>query len=127
MPASDTASRIAPYVEQLLEDDAARQNLRRGADKLRDAYERSQKKRVRAAHDEKLRRQLQSAAQLIGAGTTALMNDARKPKKRRGRMLMKLLTVGAIGAGVALALNEDLLSAILGSSSGSGDGEGSSS
>jgi hypothetical protein len=53
MPPSYTASRItAPYVEQLLEDETARENLRRGADKLRDAYERSQKRRVKASGDE---------------------------------------------------------------------------
>jgi hypothetical protein len=127
MPTSATASRIAPYVEQLLEDESARQNLRRGAEKLRDAYERSQKRRVKTARDEKLRGQLKSALQLFGAGTSALVHGVQKPKKRRGRLLRKLLTVGAIGAGVALALNEDLRSSILGFGSGSKDGDGSSS
>lgn len=127
MPASDTASRITPYIEQLLEDESARENLRRGADKLRDAYERSQKKRVKASRDEKLKRQLKSAGHLIGDGATALMDDVQKPKKRRRRLLLKLLTVGAVGAAIALALNEDLRSSLLRSGPASGqDGDGSS-
>jgi len=128
MSASDTGSRITPYIEQILEDESARANLRRGADKLRDAYERSQKRRVKATRDEKLRRQLTSAAQLLGEGATALMDDVQKPKKRRRRLLMRVLVVGAVGAGVALALNEDLRSSVFGAGSTSGqDGGGSPS
>lgn len=106
MPAGETASRIAPYIEQMLEDESARENLRRGAGKLRDAYERSQKRRVKATRDEKLRRQLRSAAQLLGDGAAALVHDVQKPKKRRRKLLLRLLAVGALGAAVALALNE---------------------
>lgn len=119
MPASETASRITPYIEQLLEDESARENLRRGADKLREAYERSQKRRVNAADDKKLRRQLKSAARLIGDGATTLRDGTQKPKRRRRRML-KLLTVAVVGAGAALALSDDLRSALLGSGSPSG-------
>lgn len=118
MPASDTASRITPYIEQLLEDESARGNLRRGADKLREAYERSQKRRVKPADDKKLRRQLKSAARSISDGATTLRNGAQKPKRRR-RRLLKLLTVTAVGAGAALALSDDLRSALLGSGSAS--------
>jgi hypothetical protein len=125
MPAGETASRMTPYIEQLLEDESARENLRRGADKLREAYERSQKKRVTAADDKKLRRQLKSAAQLIGDGATTLMDGAQKPKRRR-RRLLKLLTVAAVGAGVALALSDDLRSAVLGSGSPAEPGDGGS-
>jgi hypothetical protein len=113
---------MTPYLEQLLEDETARENLRRGADKLRQAYERSQKRRVKAADDKKLRRQLKSAVQLLGDGATSLMDGARKPKRRRRRVL-KLLTVTAVGAGVALALSDDLRSAVLGSG-GSPSGQG---
>lgn len=102
MPASDTASRITPFIDQLLEDESARRDLRRGADKLRDAYERSQKRRVKATRDEK------------------------KPKKRR-RKLLKLLTVAAVGVGVAVALNDDLRSSVLGSGSGPGQDGGAGS
>jgi hypothetical protein len=115
--ATDTAARIAPYIEQLLDDDSARRDLRRGADKLRDAYERSQKRRVKATRDEKLRAQLKSAMQLLGDGAGELIEGAQKPKKRRGRRLLRLLLLAAVGAGVAIALNEDLRASILGSAS----------
>jgi hypothetical protein len=128
MASTDAVSRLAPYIEQLLEDESARDNLRQGAGKLRGAYRRSQKKRVKAAKDKRLRRQLQGAAQSLAKGATALTHDTQKPKKRRGRTLLALLTVGAIGAGVAIALNEDLRSSLLGSSPDAGqstDGAGS--
>jgi hypothetical protein len=54
MAATDTASRFLPYVEQLLENDSAQKNLRLGAEKLRGAYARSKKRRVRPAADKKL-------------------------------------------------------------------------
>jgi hypothetical protein len=117
MASTDTVSRLTPYIEQLLEDEAARDNLRQGADKLRGAYQRSQKRRVKAADDKKLRRQIQSAAKSLSAGASALAHDAQKPKKRRGRALLAILTLGAVGAGVAIALNEDLRSSLLGSGS----------
>jgi hypothetical protein len=117
MASTDTVSRLTPYIEQLLEDEAARDNLRQGADKLRDAYRRSQKRRVRTARDGRLHRQLRSAAQSLAEGANALARDAQKPKKRRGRTVLVLLTLGALGAGVAIALNEDLRSSLLGSDS----------
>jgi hypothetical protein len=115
MPASEAMTRLTPYLEQLLEDESARTDLRRGADKLRAAYERSQKRRVKATRDEKLRAQLKSAVRSLSAGVSELSAGAQKPKKRRGRMLLKLLPLAAVGAGVAIALNENLRSALFGS------------
>jgi hypothetical protein len=120
MASTDAVSRLTPYIEQLLEDESARDNLRHGADKLRGAYQRSQKKRVKAAKDKRLRQQLRSAAQSFAEGATALAHDTQKPKKHRGRNLLTLLALAAIGAGVAIALNEDLRSSLLGSGAGTG-------
>lgn len=113
MAVTDTASRLAPYLERLLEDDAAREELRRGADKLRDAYDRSQKRRVKPTQDKKLRSQLQSAAHSLGDGASSLLAGPQKPK-RRGRLLIGVLALAAIGAGVALSLNDELRSSLLG-------------
>jgi hypothetical protein len=115
MPA--TASRLTPYVQELLDNEYAQENLLNGAARLRAAYERSKKRRVNAARDRKLRRQLMVAALSLGEGAKALAGGRRKPPKRRGRRLVMLLGIGALGAGVALAVSEDLRSSLFGSAS----------
>jgi hypothetical protein len=117
MPATDTASRLTPYIEELLDNEYARENLREGASQLRAAYERSQKRRVKATHDRKLHRKLESAGAALGAGAKALASGRRKPERRRGRRLAWLLGIGVFGAGLALAANEDLRSSLFGTSS----------
>jgi hypothetical protein len=117
MPATDVTSRLTPYVQELLENEYARDNLREGADRLRSAYERSQKRRVKAARDEKLRHQLAAAAASLGVGAKALASGRRKPPRRRRRALLVLLAGVAIGGAVALAANEDLRASLLGSES----------
>jgi len=86
MPTTDTASRLTPYIEELLDNEHARENLREGASQLR-------------------------------AGAKALMSGRRKPERRRRRRLVWLLGVAGVGAGVALAANEDLRSSLFGTSS----------
>ncbi len=106
--ATDSASRLTPYIQELLDNEYARDNLRDGAVKLRDAYERSRKRRVKAAHDGKLRRQLGVAATSIAEGGKALYSGRRKPAKSKSRRLILILGIGALGAGVTLAASEDL-------------------
>ena len=115
MAATDTASRIVPYIEHLLEDDTAQENFRLGAEKLREAYARSKKRRVNPATDRKLLRQLHSAADSLGDGMSVLMHGAQKPKRRPGRRLLALLSLGGLAAGVALTFNDDLRASLLGS------------
>ncbi len=121
MAATDTASRFVPYVEQLLENDSAQKNLRLGAEKLRDAYARSKKRRINPATDKKLLRQLQGAADSLGDGMSELVHGAQKPKKRRGRRMVALLALGGLAAGVALTFNDDLRASLLGSGSASAE------
>jgi hypothetical protein len=116
MPAAtDLTSRLTPYVQELLENEYARDNLREGADRLRGAYERSQKRRVKAARDEKLRHQLEAAATSLGIGAKALASGRRKPARRRRKALLALLAGVAIGGAVALAAHDDLRASLLGS------------
>jgi hypothetical protein len=116
MPAT-AASRLTPFVQELLDNEYAQENLLDGATKLRAAYERSKKPRIKAARDRKLRRQLRVAALSLGEGARALAGGRRKPPKRHGRRLVMLLGIGALGTGVALAVSEDLRSSLLGSTS----------
>jgi hypothetical protein len=116
MPAATAVtSRLTPYVQELLENEYARDNLREGADRLRGAYERSRKRRVKSARDEKLRRQLEAAAISLGIGAKALASGRRKPARRGRRAALAMLAGVAIGGAVALATNDDLRASLLGS------------
>ena len=120
MPSTkDPAGRLTPYVQELLDNEYARDNLREGAGRLRDAYERSRKRRVKATKDGKLRRQIGSAAASIAEGGKALASGRRKPQ-RRGRKLLPALALGVgVGAGVALAAKPELRARVLTPGSGS--------
>jgi len=85
MAITDTSSRLLPFAEELLENDYARENLREGAEKLRDAYGRTQKRRVKPSKDRKLRRQFEGAVAAFDEGTAALASGRKKPRKA-GRM-----------------------------------------
>lgn len=108
MNATDTASRLTPYLEQLAENEYARKNLRSGAQNLRDAFERSQKRRVRPVHDDKLRRQVMAAATALTEGGKALASGREKPRRRWPKRLAILVGLTAAGAAVALAASEEL-------------------
>jgi hypothetical protein len=103
MKGTDTASRIAPYVEQLAENEYARENLRRGAENLRAAYDRSRKRRVKKTKDEKLHHQIERAFSSLSEGTRALASGRQKPKRHWPKRLAMVGAAGAAAAGVALA------------------------
>jgi hypothetical protein len=119
MKGTDTASRIAPYAKQLAENEYARENLRRGAESLRAAYERSQKRRVKSAKDEKLHHQIEAAISQLSEGTRALAGKRQKPKPRWPKRLAAVGLVGAAAAGIALAAGDEIKSAL-----GMGDDQG---
>jgi hypothetical protein len=100
---TEAATRLAPYARQLAENDYARENLRRGAESLRAAYERSQKKRVKKAKDEKLHHQLENALSSLTEGTRALAGKRQKPKRHWPKRAAAAGLAGAAAAGVAIA------------------------
>jgi hypothetical protein len=112
MRGTDTASRIAPYAKQLAENEYARENLQRGAETLRAAYQRSQKRRVNNAKDEKLHHQLEAALSQLTEGTRALASKRQKPKPRWPKHLAAVALVGAAAAGIALAAGDEIKSAL---------------
>ncbi|HEV2728070.1 MAG TPA: hypothetical protein VGV34_07225 [Solirubrobacterales bacterium] len=112
MKTMQTATRLAPYAKQLAENEYAQENLRRGAESLRAAYKRSQKRRVKNAKDEKLHHQLESALAQLSEGTRALAGKRQKPKPRWPKRLAAVGLVGAAAAGVALAAGDEIKSAL---------------
>jgi len=124
MPSTPDSTRIAPYIQELLDNEYARDNLREAATRLQDAYERSRKRRVKATRDEKLRRQLGIAAASIVEGGRALSDGRRKPVRRGRRRLAGLALGVGIGAGIAMASNPELREALFGSDAASPEGEG---
>jgi hypothetical protein len=118
---TDIPSKLKPLAEELLDNSYARDNLREGAEKLRDAYERSRKRRVKPSKDRKLRKQIEAAIAAIDEGTAALASGRKKPK-RTGRNIV-LVLIGAVLAGTAavLATNQGLREQIFGSAKALGD------
>jgi hypothetical protein len=100
MAQMDTATRI----EQMLENDYAQDQLREGVKNLRAAYQRASKRRVKKARDERLRRQLQTAATSITEAAGAFRSGRQKPKPRWGRRLLVLVALLGIGGGIVVAL-----------------------
>ncbi|HEV2790634.1 MAG TPA: hypothetical protein VGV69_04980 [Solirubrobacterales bacterium] len=112
MKGTATATRIAPYARQLAENEYARENLRRGAENLRAAYERSQKRRVKNAKDEKLHHQIEAAISQLTEGTRALATHRQKPKPRWPKRLAAVGLAGAAAAGIALAAGDEIKGAL---------------
>ena len=125
MAGADTAARVGPIAERLLENQYAQENLREAVENLRGAYRRASKRRVKPAEDNKLRQQVREAAASLTEAGKALHSGRQKPKKRWGRQLLILLGLGAAGMAAALVASEDLRNKVLGESSvmrQSGDG-----
>ena len=120
MTATESASRLGPYVERLLQNAYVQDNLLDAVENLREAYERAQKRRVEPARDEKIRHQLRQAALSLKEAGQALKSGRQKPKKRRAKRMLILASLGAVGVGAALAASEELRSKLF-DSVGPGD------
>ena len=106
MAFGDTAARLSPYMQEALDNRDVRTQLRRGTDRVRDAYERGRKRRVKAARDEKLRRQAREGLVAFATAAAMLKKQTEKPKRHRGRRVLVVLSLGAIGTGAAYVLKE---------------------
>jgi hypothetical protein len=109
--AAGQAVRSNPYVQRLVEDDELRENLRTAFESGRKAYTRMSngKGPVRAVtEDKKVQKELREAASSLRDAADSLRGKRRR-KRRRGRVLL----LGIIGAGLALAMSEGLRKKVL--------------
>jgi hypothetical protein len=121
MAMTDAPSRLLPFAEELLDNTYARENLREGTEKLRDAYGRARKRRVKPTRDRKLRRQFEAAIAALDEGTAALASGRKKPRRTARKLVLGVLAAVGLGAAVALAVNEDLRDSVLGSAKALGE------
>jgi adenylosuccinate synthase len=102
--AAGKAVRSNQYVQRFIEDEELRENLRSAFASAKKAYGRiNGKGPAKAFDDKKVQRELKDAASSLKDAADSL----RGGKKRKGRK-RRLLLVGAVGAGLALAFSEGL-------------------
>jgi hypothetical protein len=107
--AAAAAVRKSPYVQRIAEDEDLRANLWSAYESARHAVGRLQngKHPTRQIFDDKkLQKDLKAAAESFRDASVALREAPKRKRKRGG--LGKLLVVGVVGAGLALAFSEDL-------------------
>ena len=106
--AAGKAVRSNEYVQRLVEDQELRENLRNAFVSAKKAYGRvNGKGPVKALDDKKVQRELKDAATSLKEAADSLRGQ--KKKRRKGRLLL----VGLVGAGLALALSEGLRKKVL--------------
>ena len=107
--AAGKAVRSNQYVSRLMEDEELRDNLRQAFVSARKAYGRvNGKGPAKALDDKKAQRDLKDAATNLKTAADSLRGNKKK-KGRKGRLLL----VGIVGAGLALALSEGLRKKVL--------------
>ncbi|HYI17238.1 MAG TPA: hypothetical protein VD836_00945 [Solirubrobacteraceae bacterium] len=108
------AVRRSPYIQRIADDEDLRQNLWDAYESARDAVGRLQNGKhptKQIFDDKKLQKDIKAAAESFRDASVALREAPKKQRKRRG--LGKLLVIGVVGAGLALAVSEDLRKKVL--------------
>ena len=99
-----------PYIRKLIEDEELRENIRTAYASAKSAYGRVSNGKGPAKallDDKKVHKDLRKSAEALREATDALQ------AKQRRRTWPRLLLIALIGAGLALALSEDLRKAVL--------------
>ena len=107
--AAGRAVRSNEYVQRLVEDHELRENLRSAFVSARKAYGRvNGKGPTKALENKKVQKELKEAAASLKEAADSLRGQ-KKRKRGKGRILF----VGLVGAGLALALSEGLRKKVL--------------
>ena len=104
-------ARSNPYVQRLIEDEDLRQNIVQAFESARDAYSRLSNGKSptnQIFDDKKLQKHIRNAASNARDASVALHEAPRKRKSGGGGGFKRLLLLGVVGTGVALALSEGL-------------------
>jgi hypothetical protein len=103
-------ARANPYVQRLVEDEDLRQNIVDAFHSARDAYSRLSNGKNPTAQifdDKKLQKHIREAAGNVRDASVAL-HEAPRKRKSGGGGFKRMLLLGIVGTGVALALSEGL-------------------
>ena len=106
-------ARYNPYVQKLIDDEDLRDNVIEAYEALRGAYGRVSNGKSTTDQifdDKKLQKQIRAASGNLREVAVAL-HEA--PKKQRSVGIGRILIVGIVGAGLALALSEGLRKKVL--------------
>jgi hypothetical protein len=112
--AAAAAVKNSPYVRRIAEDEELRANLLSTYESARKAFARLQNGKhptKQIFDDKKLQKELKAAAESFKEASVALREAPKK--KKRGGGLGKLIVLGVVTAGVALAVSEDLRKKVL--------------
>src|SRR5829696_7785103 len=106
-------ARANPYLRRIAEDEDLRQNVYDAYESVRKAYGRlsngkSPTKQI--FDDKKFQKEVKNAASNVRDASVALRES---PKKSGGLSFKRVLLVGAVGTGVALAVSEGLRKKVL--------------
>jgi hypothetical protein len=106
-------ARYNPYVQKLIDDEDLRDNVIEAYEALRGAYGRVSNGKSTTDQifdDKKLQKQIKEASGNLRDVAVALHQA---PKKQRSGGIGRILIVGIVGAGLALALSEGLRKKVL--------------
>ena len=107
-------ARANPYIQRLIEDEDLRKNIVQAFESARDAYGRLSNGKhptTQIFEDKKLQRSVKQAAGNLRDVSVSLREAPRKQKRRGG--LGRMILVGIVGTGVALAVSEGLRKKVL--------------